>query len=118
MIKIKRFRMKQGIVLNVSHMNSKASFINPKATHSVSIPLVADIYLYIGFPDDISKWNDLDYVLVLDDDFGQPYTPFYKRFGEARCERVAPFLETVIFRYNEEMAKFPYLEEIEDMEEA
>ena len=31
----------------------------------------------MAFQEDLSKFNDFDNVLVLDEEFGQPYTPFY-----------------------------------------
>ena len=54
-------------------------------------------------------WNDFDSVLILDDDFGQPYTPFY---GENWGEEITdfPILGKVIEKYNEFMDKQTYLE--------
>lgn len=69
------------------------------------------ITLNIVFPEDLSKWNDFDYVLVLDDEFGQPYVPFYD-YMSGRIKETFPFLEAVIISYNEIMSSLPYLEEI------
>ena len=65
----------------------------------------------IGFPDfekGLSEWDDFNYVLVLDDDFGQPYTPFYgknykKDIQNSQC------LEYVIEAYNNFMDSFDFL---------
>ena len=57
----------------------------------------------------MDEWNDFDSVLIIDDDFGQPYTPFYgKNWGEEITD--FPILEQVIEKYNEFMDKQPYLE--------
>ena len=67
--------------------------------------------IYVCFPSAelMDKWNDLDFVLVLDDDFCQPYGPFYTRYGE----EVDGFwcLEKVIEKYNAFMDSLEFLEE-------
>lgn len=72
--------------------------------------------IYVCFPEaeKMEKWNDLDYILVLDDDFGQPYTPFYRRYGEDVNDCWC--LEKVIEKYNEWMDSLEFLEEIENGE--
>ena len=70
-----------------------------------------DFSIYIGFPDfekGLAEWDDFNYVLVLDDDFGQPYTPFY---GENYKKDIQDFpcLEFVIEKYNEFMDSFDFL---------
>lgn len=72
------------------------------------------ITLNVVFPEDLSQWNDYDYILVMDEDFGQPYTPFYNQYNEKIDEREKPFLGLVIRAYNEIMESLPYLEEIKD----
>ena len=54
------------------------------------------------------KFDDCDNVLILDEDFGQPYSPFYKYYGK----NVANFeyLENVIKKYNEWMDSLEFLE--------
>lgn len=65
----------------------------------------------IAFPNNLKKWNDFDYVLVLDSDFCQPYTPFY---GDNYGKNITNFksLENVIKQYNEYLDKLPFLEEV------
>lgn len=120
-MKISRFRLKPGAEVDTSKMSEYANFIHVDATRSFHQYLADDICLYVGFPEDLSKWDDFDYVLVLDDDFGQPYTPFYsflsrqeyaKETGAEFDEEPFPFLKKVIDRYNLEMEKLPYLEKI------
>lgn len=67
--------------------------------------------IYVCFPDfeeGLAEWDDFNYVLVLDDDFGQPYTPFY---GENYKKDVQdfPYLEYVIETYNKFMDSFDFL---------
>ena len=67
--------------------------------------LADDIEVCIGFPSDLSEWNDEDYILVLDDQFGQPYTPFYSthRF---------PFVNNVIGHYNKFMNSINFFKKV------
>lgn len=65
----------------------------------------------IGFPDfekGLVEWDDFNYVLVLDDDFGQPYTPFYGKNYKKDIQDF-PCLEFVIEKYNEFMDSFDFL---------
>ena len=73
--------------------------------------LCGDFIIYIGFPDfekGLAEWDDFNFVLVLDDDFGQPYTPFYgknckKDIQNSQC------LEYVIEACNNFMDSFDFL---------
>ena len=65
----------------------------------------------IGFPDfekGLAEWDDFNFVLVLDDDFGQPYTPFYGKNYKKNIQNF-PCLEFVIETYNEFMDSFDFL---------
>lgn len=64
----------------------------------------------ICFKEDISDWNDFDNVLVLDEEFGQPYTPFYDRYKKEVSS--FPCLEYCIEKYNEFMDSFDFLCEV------
>ena len=65
----------------------------------------------IAFSSDINDWNDFDNVLVLDEDFCQPYTPFYgDNYGKDITD--FPTLENTIFKYNEFMSSLGIFEEI------
>ena len=70
-----------------------------------------DFIIYIGFPDfekGLVEWDDFNFVLVLDDDFGQPYTPFYGKNYKKDIQN-SPCLEYVIEKYNEFMDSFDFL---------
>lgn len=67
----------------------------------------------ICFKEDISDWNDFDNVLVLDDDFGQPYTPFYMDNYKKEISDF-PCLEYCIEKYNEFMDSFDFLYEVSE----
>ena len=116
--KIKRFKLKQNseqLIENKIH-RSDASWIKDDATRFVCCPVFIgreEISIYIGFPDDLSKWNDYDYVIVLDEDFCQPYTPFYVKLKDQKWEGFK-FLNEFIEKYNEIMSAFDFLEEATD----
>ena len=76
-MKISRFKLRPDVTPDLSKMSEYANFINVDAVRSFHQYLADDICLYVAFPEDLSKWDDFDYVLILDDNFGQPYTPFY-----------------------------------------
>ena len=67
----------------------------------------------ICFKEDISDWNDFDNVLVLDEDFGQPYTPFYGKNYKKEISN-HPCLEYCIEKYNEFMDSFDFLCEVSE----
>ena len=67
----------------------------------------------IFFEDDIGDWNDFDNVLVLDDDFAQPYTPFYWDNYKKEISGF-PCLEYCIEKYNEFMGSFDFLCEVSE----
>lgn len=106
MSKIKRFKLKDGVTrddLIALHFRNGGTWIKDNCD------LFLSKYFYhkktrfeysigIAFSPDIYDWNDFDNVLVLDEDFGQPYTPFYNRYGEEVTG--FPVLETVINNYN------------------
>lgn len=70
-----------------------------------------DFIICIGLPDfekSLAEWDDFNFVLVLDDDFGQPYTPFYGKNYKKDIQN-SPCLEFVIEKYNEFMDGFDFL---------
>lgn len=68
--------------------------------------------IYVALLDDLTKWNDFDNVLVLDDDFGQPYTPFYNDWDKGECDDSFAACYEVVKAYNEFLSSLPFLEEI------
>ena len=57
-------------------------------------------------------FNDFDNVLVLDEEFGQPYTPFYA-YMDRKIESFT-FLNQIISAYNTWMSGFDFLEEVDE----
>ena len=120
MLKIKRFKLKPnadiftfpwGRIIGI--IRTPVTYVNKDSICGFWDYLVGDdISITIAFPEDFSKWNDFDYVLVLDEAFGQPYGPFYHYMG-GKIE-LFPYLENVIEKYNEFMSSMPFLEEINE----
>lgn len=69
------------------------------------------VSINVGFSENLSDWNDEDWVLLLDEDFGQPYTPFYSHYKEEVIN--FPYLERVIKGYNHFMDSCEWLERVE-----
>ena len=119
-LKIKRFKLKSdadiftfpwGRVIGI--IRAPVTYVNEDSICGLWDYLVRDdIAIIIAFPEDFSKWNDIDYVLIMDEAFGQPYRPFY-RYLEGKA-LAFPYLENVIEKYNEFMSSMPFLEEIDD----
>ena len=80
-----------------------------KLVMSKCIPLFDSIELHITIPLE-KEFDDFDDILVLDNDFCQPYTPFY---GENYGREIEgfKFLERVIERYNQAMDGLGIFEE-------
>ena len=118
-MKIKRFKMKPDADISVlpwgripKIIYGKVSYVNEDSICGYWDLLCHEISIIIAFPEDFSKWNDIDYVLILDEDFCQPYGPFY-HYMEGKI-KLFPVLEEVIQKYNEFMSSLIFLEEIND----
>ena len=111
-MKINRYTLKPNITesdLLSRGFNKGGSWIYDGCEIYRFIPLNDSIELNIGF-DGSKEWNDIDNILVLDDDFGQPYTPFYRYYDEDINDY--EFLENVVKRYNEVMDNLDFLERV------
>ena len=84
------------------------SYINKNSSYSFFKVLKDEIEACVAFPEDLSLWDDFDYVLVLDDSFGQPYTPFYE------SEKPFVYMLDIIGRYNKLMDSLSFLERKEE----
>lgn len=74
-----------------------------------------EISFNMAFQEELSKFDDIDNILVLDEEFGQPYTPFYGYMeNNGDKEPFPPFLAWVILEYNEWMSSFDFLEEVKE----
>lgn len=116
-MKIDRFKMRPNVSLNnIKCIREGGSWIHENAIQFMSIPIhdKYQITLNIGFPEDLSKWDDFNYILVLDEDFGQPYIPFYAYLDGTWLKKTGSVLTQIIQKYNEEMRALPFLEEIKE----
>jgi hypothetical protein len=126
-MKIKHYKLKDGITREYLLENrckeggtwiSKdtelfiSKTISAKIRTKKGFRYVADSFdICVGFPADLSKWNDFDYIIVIDEDFCQPYTAFYHDNYDKDIKGF-PCLEYVIEQYNEFLSSLPFLEEI------
>lgn len=111
---MKRFKLKDGIsnadISKLDGIRDGGTWVQKDCVSHLHFPLGSSISLDVGFPEDLSKWDDFDYAIVLDDDFCQPYTPFYKHFEDPE-NPAFPFLCEVFKAYIEAMESIPVLEE-------
>ena len=111
---IKRFKLKDGVTIEALRnggCTDGGTHVNENAIIGDHLwGAVDSIDFDVAFPADLTLWNDFDYVLVLDDDFGQPFTPFYEYLND--CCQLYPFLEKVVNAYNTWMKSRWYLQEI------
>lgn len=117
-MKIKRFKLKDNVTrddLIALGFRNGGSWIKKDAKLFLDKCIEYDGYfeysIGIAFSSDINDWNDFDNVLVMDEDFGQPYTPFYgENYGKDIDD--FPALEDVILKYNVFMSGLGIFEEI------
>lgn len=112
-IRIKRFRLKTGADLVGVKDNPCLSHIHKDAVREVKKYLPEeDISIEIGFPRNLSEWNDSDFVVVLDLVSWCPYQPFYNYIA-GKCDVSSDkSLPRLIHEYNTFLSSLPYLEEI------
>ena len=118
-MKIKRYKLKDSVTkedLIALKFRSGGSWINKDAELFLSRCFECGEYDFeysigIAFSSDINSWNDFDNVLVMDEDYAQPYTPFY---GDNYGKDIDnfPVLEMVIAKYNRFMSSLGIFEEI------
>ena len=118
-MKIKRFKLADGVTkeeLLALRFRRGGSWIMKDAELFLSRTFYNQVTNFeysidIAFGSDINDWNDFDNVLVMDEDFGQPYGPFY---GENYGKDISDFpeLENVILTYNHYMSTLGIFEEI------
>lgn len=122
-MKIKRYKMKPGWRADMIVGSSKCAwhyggiYTNSSAYfHLIKFFYKKDIdfnfTIEIEFKENTEDWNDLENILVIDDDFCQPYTPFYNNFEIDVINFSA--LEFVIEQYNKLLDSFPFLEEVKE----
>lgn len=118
-MKIKRFKLRDGVTkeeLIELGFSSGGSWIIKDAElfkHKIFEDRSIDFEysINIAFSNNISEWNDFDNVIILDEEFLQPYTPFYgDNFGKEITD--FPALKHVIQNYNEFMISLGIFEEV------
>ena len=111
---VNKYKMKPGISMDdiLNELREKnlpigthGTYISKDAKYSTFKHLIDDIEVCIAFPEDLSVWDDFDHILVMDDNFGQPYYPFYKIE-----EKQFPFVLNVAGCYNKFMDTLSFLE--------
>ena len=125
-LKVKRFKLKEGRPnqedLERYGFREGGSWIIKDAKWFVSKIIRKEDERYrdyedsfnLAFKEDLNDFNDFGNVLVLDEEFGQPYTPFYG-YLDGKAEGF-PYLNWVISEYNEWMSSFDFLEEVKENE--
>lgn len=118
-MKIKRYKLKKGTTIEDFkdfgceeggkwiHRDAKyiiSKQFEVKASHSRFTFTVN-----VSLTDSPSRWRDVDFVLVTDDEFNQTYFAFYNHMGYNVKDY--PLLEKCIKEYNDYMDGFPFLEE-------
>ena len=119
-VKINRYKLKDNIQeadLEKFPLKQGGRFIAADVSVFLYNAIGKDISLNIGFPKDLSKWNDFDYITVIDDEFGQPFLPFYKYLDGTDANNVSPFLRRVIANYNKTMDSYEFLEKLNEKSE-
>lgn len=123
-MKVKRYKLKDSVTIeeiNTFGVKKGGSWISETATGYIvkfihrkdrDLNVYLDFAIYICFSNNLSDWNDFDNVLLIDEDFGQPFHSFYVHYNEEVDN--FPVLEKVIAFYNEFMDSLPFLEEKEE----
>jgi hypothetical protein len=75
--------------------------------------LAHELSVSICFFPELGVWDDFHNILVLDEEFGQPYTPFYSENYKKDIKNF-PVLEYCIRQYNDFLGSFDFLEEIKE----
>lgn len=102
---IKKFKLKENISINELLKDGFSYSCDSKYLSKV-VPLKQNIIVWL-------KVSLLNYTLeieVIDDDFGQYYTPFYK-YQDKEC-KMFNFLKKIIDKYNYEMSRLNSLVEV------
>lgn len=72
-----------------------------------------ELSVSICFFPDLGVWDDFHNILVLDEEFGQPYTPFYSE-NYKKDIKGFPVLEYCIRQCNDFLDSFDFLEEVKE----
>ena len=112
-MKIKRFKLKENVTeddLIQLRFQQGGSFVNENAKWLKFKTLDNFVSVNLTFPEYLQDWNDFVYVLLLDEDFGQPYSPFYNYFL-VDAKEGPPALNNIVYQYNKFMEELGLFEE-------
>lgn len=114
-MKVNRYKIKDGVtfddILKLPRIQDGGNYVEPSAKKMLWKELYKNIDVNIAFPEDLSTWDDFNFILVIDDDFGQPYTPFYNHLIDPHRVPFS-FVEDVINNYNQFMSELGIFEEV------
>ena len=101
---IKKYELSEKLTIKKLKKNNfkEGGFVKeiPSPKYYYNENLIDDIELHIEIsinPDETFNFDDFDNVLILDENFCQPYFPFYEN------KKGFPFLNKVIIEYNKAM---------------
>lgn len=123
-MKIKRFKLRDGVTrdeLLSLGFRSGGSWIVDKNKENVDIfncwcfdyrPLDFEFSISIAFRKNLEDWNDFDNILVMDEAFLQPYTPFYGDYYGKDIPKNFKALYKAVEEYNVLLSGLPFLVEV------
>ena len=120
-MKMKRYRIKENTTVAdilATGAREGGSWINKESKYFINHPCYYkknrfEFDIGVAFKENVTDWNDFDNVIVLDEDFCQPYTPFY---GDNYGKDITGF-DTLIYcieQYNAFLDSLPFIEEIKE----
>ena len=123
-MKIKRYKIRENVTKNDIIRNCHCSWSNGTADYVVEGADFTirkfgefrktdfEFSIMIAFKPNIQDWNDFNNILIIDDEWCQPYTPFYDYFDKEVYD--FPTLEYLISEYNKFMDSLSFLEEVKE----
>ena len=124
-VKVKRYKIKDGItfedILNhkyvinepVTYITDSCETLAYATTCAIYKPYNFEISITVGFPKDVKKFDSIDCSILIDEDFDQPYRPFYSSVNYRIDDNCFECLAFTIKEYNKFMASFyDILEEV------
>lgn len=123
-MKIKRYKIRENVTKNDIARSCHCSWNNGAADYIIGGADFTirkfgefkktdfEFSIIIAFKPNIQDWNDFNNILILDDAWCQPYTPFYDYFGKEVYD--FPTLEYLISEYNKFMDSLSFLEEVKE----
>ena len=115
-MKVKRYKLKKNVtwddICKLPRIQDGGEYIENTAKKMFWVELFKNIDLCVSFPENLSTWDDFNFICIIDDDWGQPYTPFYNHLNDPG-RKPFPCVESVINNYNKFMDELGIFEEKE-----